>query len=319
MADVPATESSVEERLANFFTPQRVVPQSKQETAPVEESQPEAPVSEETPAEQDQEQQPQEEVSDEQPPEGFVELEHLGNKYFVPPDLKKAFEENRALGTKATQEVRQVRQALEMERIALQMDKAFSTEVRELESKKAELKSYLDQADKLNWRELTLDQKVDLDRELAKITKQLGEIDGEIQGRRGAYGQRFNQLVVAAVQSTEQFMAQKVPNWNVETGKALHEYGLNNGIPAEKLIPAYFTDPTATLLLWKAQQWDRLQGSKPSVTNKASNAPPVIKPGSNAVQKAVVSSKYQQARQNLKKSGSVDAFAKALLAGQRKR
>ena len=313
MADVPATESSVEERLANFFTPQRVVPQPKQETAPVEESQPEAPVSEETPAEQDQEQQPQEEVSDEQPPEGFVELEHLGNKYFVPPDLKKAFEENRALGTKATQEVRQVRQALEMERIALQMDKAFSTEVKELESKKAELKSYLDQADKLNWRELTLDQKVDLDRELAKITKQLGEIDGEIQGRRGAYGQRFNQLVVAAVQSTEQFMAQKVPNWNVETGKALHEYGLNNGIPAEKLIPAYFTDPTATLLLWKAQQWDRLQGSKPSVTNKASNAPPVIKPGSNAVQKAVASSNYQKARERLRKSGSVEDAAALLL------
>ena len=319
MADVPATESSVEERLANFFTPQRVVPQPKQETAPVEESQPEAPVSEETPAVEAQEDQPQEEVSDEQPPEGFVELEHLGNKYFVPPDLKKAFEENRALGTKATQEVRQVRQALEMERIALQMDKAFSTEVKELESKKAELKSYLDQADKLNWRELTLDQKVDLDRELGKITKQLGEIDNEIQGRRGAYGQRFNQLVVAAVQSTEQFMAQKVPNWDVEAGKSLHDYGLNNGIPAEKLIPAYFTDPTTTLLLWKAQQWDRLQGSKPSVTNKASNAPPVIKPGSNAVQKAVVSSNYQKARQNLKKTGSVEAFAQALLAGNRKR
>ena len=313
MADVPATESSVEERLANFFTPQRVVPQPKQETAPVEESQPEAPVSEETPAEQDQEQQPQEEVSDEQPPEGFVELEHLGNKYFVPPDLKKAFEENRALGTKATQEVRQVRQALEMERIALQMDKAFSAEVRDLESKKAELKSYLDQADKLNWRELTLDQKVDLDRELGKITKQLGEIDNEIQARRNFHGQKFNQLVVAAVQSTEQFMAQKVPNWNVETGKALHEYGLNNGIPAEKLIPAYFTDPTATLLLWKAQQWDRLQGSKPSVTNKASNAPPVIKPGSNAVQKAVASSNYQKAREKLRKSGSVEDAAAIFL------
>jgi len=128
-----------------------------------------------------------------------------------------------------------------MERIALQMDKAFSAEVKDLESKKAELKSYLDQADKLNWRELTLDQKVDLDRELGKITKQLGEIDNEIQGRRGAYGRGSTSLSLLAC-------SQQSSSWRrrFRTGtsrrQSLHDYGLNNGIPAEKLIPAYFTD-----------------------------------------------------------------------------
>ena len=319
MADVPATESQNIERLTNYFEGQ-LSPQKAAPRTPV--VQPEAPVSEEAPVEEapvavetqeSEEEAPQEQVSDEQPPEGFVELEHLGNKYFVPPDLKKAFEDNRAQGTKATQEVKLVRQALEVERVALQTDKAFSAEVRELESRKAELKSYIDQADKLNWRELTLDQKVDLDRELNKITKQLGEIDQEIEGRKAAHKQKFSQLVVAAVNATEQFMAQKIPNWNVESGKALHEYGLNNGIPVEKLTTGYFADPTATLMMWKAQQWDRLQGSKPAVTNKASNAPPVIKPGSNAVQKAVASSNYQKAREKLRKSGSVDDAAALFL------
>src|SRR5512139_3054595 len=71
MADVPETESSVEERLANYFTPQKAAPK-----API--AQPEAPVSEEAPVEeapvaeeaQNQEEETQEQVSDEQPPEG---------------------------------------------------------------------------------------------------------------------------------------------------------------------------------------------------------------------------------------------------------
>jgi len=317
MADVPVTESSVEERLANYFSPQKSVPQPKQETVQAEEPEPEVPVSEETPAEETQE-ETQEEVSD-TPPDGFVELEHLGNKYFVPPDLKEAFEANRAQGTRATQEVLHVRKALEVERQALQTAQTFNTEIRELDSKKYELLSYKDQAKKLDWSQLTLDQKVDLDRELRKIDEQLVDLDRQIDGKRSEHGQKFSRLVVEAVQSTERYMGQKVQNWTVDTGKALHEYGLNNGIPTEKLTTGWFADPVATHIMWKAQQWDKLQGSKPSVANKASNAPPVIKPGSNAVQKSVASSNYQKARQNLKKTGSLDDFAQALLAGQRKR
>lgn len=319
MADVPVTESSVEERLANYFSPQKASPKTQV-------IQPEATVSEDAPIEdvpvaeeaQTQEEDAQEQVSD-TPPEGFVELEHLGNKYFVPPDLKEAFEANRAQGTRATQEVLHVRKALEVERQALQTAQTFNTEIRELDSKKYELLSYKDQAKKLDWSQLTLDQKVDLDRELRKIDEQLVDLDRQIDGKRSEHGQKFSRLVVDAVQATERYMGQKVQNWTVDTGKALHEYGLNNGIPTEKLTTGWFADPVATHIMWKAQQWDKLQGSKPGVTNKASNVPPVIKPGSNAVQKAVVSSNYQKARQNLKKTGSVEAFAQALLAGNRKR
>jgi len=309
MADEAIT--SVEDRLAQYFAPpaQKAAPTAQ----PSESEPPEAPVSEDQPPADVQEpevsDQAEEQVSD-APPEGYVELEHLGKKYHVPPDLKTAFESNRALATKSAMEIAPVRKSLEIERIAMQAAKVADGELRELSQQQAQLNSYKEQAKKVDWAALTLDQKVDLDRELRMIDTQLSELDKQMSAKRSATERQFGEFVVAAVQETEKYMASKVPNWDVEKGKALHVYGQNQGYPTEKLTTGWFADPKATEIMWKAKQWDELQTSRPGVTNKASSAPPVIKPGSNQVQKSVATSNYQKVRQNLKKSGSLEDAAR---------
>ena len=320
--DVPAQqESTVEDRLTAFFMPQKAAPRPQPQQpaeSPVSADEPaveEASAEEQVSAEDtDAEDQPEDQQQD-----GFVELEHLGKKYRVDPDLKTAFEANRAMGTKATMELAPVRKSLEIEKMALNATKAFEAEVKDIVQQQAQLRSYKDQAGKLNWAELTLDQKVDLDRELRNIDSQISTLENQMSAKKQEHNSRFGQFVVHAVAETVRYMAQKVPNWNVDTGKALNEYGQNYGIPPEKLTAGWFSDPVATHIMWKAQQWDKLQGSRPSVQNKASNAPPVSKPGSSDVQKSVSRNKYQEARQNLKKTGSLDAFASALLVGQKQR
>ena len=309
-------EASVEQRLTSFFdkSPQKNEP----EVAPQEQSEePESEVSQPAADEPDQEQ-----VSDdgeEEQAEPVAELEHLGKKYSVPESLKKAFEASRAQGTHATMEFATRSRALEVEKIALQATTAFQKESKELNQQLAQLNSYKEQARKIDWTQLSTDQKIDLDRELRNIDQQINELNGTVSGKEQQHRQQFYQFVTQAVAQTEQFMRQKVPGWNEETGRQLTNYGQQLGIPQEKLTTGWFADPSATHVLWKAQQWDQLQASRPGIANRANTAPPVTKPGSNAVQKSVAQSKQQQARANLKKTGSLDAFAEALLASQRNR
>lgn len=317
VSDTGAPSASPEDRLVQFFTrapaarasttppPVEAAP-SEEVSAPIEgQATEEAPESPEAPEE--------EQVSD-APPEGYVELEHLGKKWHVPEELKTAFEENRKMATKTAMELAPVRKALEVEKLAMQAAKAVDKELTDLTSQLAQLNSYKEQAKKLDWSALTLDQKVDLDRELRQVAEQSQALEQQISAKRNDAQQRFGQFVVQAVTETERFMASKVPGWNPDKGKALHEYGSNYGIPPEKLTAGWFSDPVATHIMWKAQQWDSLQSSKPAVANRAKEAPPVIKPASNQVQKSVAASNYQKVRSNLKRTGSLEDFAAALLA-----
>jgi len=311
-------QPSPEQRLVQFFagTRQKSVPEPAQQPEAEEvteevSQQPDGLAAAETEqqAEESTDAQDEEQVSDEVP-DGYVELEHLGKKWTVPQELKEAFESNRRMATQQAQEFAPVRRAFEVEKLALQAARAADAELNELTSQLAQLNSYKEQAKKLDWSSLTLDQKVDLDRELRQIDEQANALGYQISAKREQARARFGQFVTHSVLETEKFMAAKVPSWSTEKGKALHDYGLNNGIPVEKLTTGWFSDPIATHIMWKAQQWDSLQAAKPGVTNKARAAPPVIKPASNQVQKAVRQSTYLKEREVLKKTGSLDDAAK---------
>jgi len=314
-------QPSPEQRLVQFFagTRQKSAPEPAQQPEAEEvteevSQQPEGLAAAETEqqAEESTDAQDEEQVSDEVP-EGYVELEHLGKKWTVPQELKEAFESNRKMATQQAQEFAPVRRAFEVEKLAMQAAKAADAELGELTSQLAQLNSYREQAKKLDWSSLTLDQKVDLDRELRQIDEQVRSVDQQISAKREEARGKFGQFVTQAVLETEKFMATKVPSWNTDKGKALHEYGVSNGIPVEKLTTGWFSDPIATHIMWKAQQWDSLQASRPAVANKARAAPPVIKPASNQIQKSVQQSNYQKAREQLKKSGSLQDAAALFL------
>lgn len=300
------SEPSIESRMAAALggEPKPVVASQQ----PVEQ-QPEPVSADEPQADQEQDEADQ---SDEPQEEADV-LEHLGKQYNVPKSLKTAFEEQRAFATRVAQETASVRRAVEADRIALQATAAFQQQITPVLAKLEQLKSYKEQAKAVNWAELTLDQKVDLDRELRNVDNQISDLTGRISQGFAHHQQQIGQAVLSAVGETEQFMSQRVQGWNAERGNELHQYGAQMGIPKEKLITGWFADPTATLALWKSMQWDRLQASKPGVTNKASGAPPVIRPTSNAAQQSTANAKFSEARQRLKKSGSLEDAAAVFL------
>lgn len=298
-----AAESSVEDRLASFFGGPAAVPPTEvpnqEEPQAAEDQQIEEPVTEET-----------EEVQEAAPE--LVEVEYNGKTFKVDPELREAVM-LKADYTQKTQEIASVRRTLEIEKAALQANQLFNQQVGNLMQEFSKLSSLKEQAERIDRNSLNTDQRLDLDYELRKIDRQLNEIGGQINQQQTLHKAQFGQMVAAAVMESEKFMSRKVPGWNEESGKSLHEYGLQMGIPYEKLTTGWFADPTATHVMWKAQQWDKLQASKPGVANKASAAPPVSKPGSNAVNQSMRQSEYKQARANLKKTGSLEAFESLLM------
>jgi len=309
MADQPvAPESSVEDRLASFFgAPPKATPNVPQ--APIE-SDTQEPLEAEQSAELATEDQGTEEADGQQP--DYEEIDWEGEKFQVPAKLKPALMMQSDY-TRKTQEIAEVRKALEAEKFQLQANVHFTQQVQPLLQKQQELLSYKEQAKKIDWTQLTTDQKIDLDRELRNIDNQLGELNNSLGSQYEQHQANIGRAVTSAVMNTEQYMAQKVPGWNNSEGAKLRNYGLQLGIPEMKLNAGWFTDPVATEVMHKALKWDELQAGKPSVTNRASNAPPVVKPGSNAVQKSLQSSNFQKARQNLKRTGSIEDAAVALL------
>jgi len=309
---VATPESTPEDRLAAFFgTKQSATAKPSEEAVPQEDTgQPEEdtqPIADE---------QSQEELADEAeeaPPQ--VELEEVeweGKKFQIPAELKPAVM-MRADYTQKTQELQDVRKAIEAERFALTANTTFQQQVQPLLQKQAELNSYKEQAKKIDWTSLTTDQKIDLDRELRNIDQQLNELNGTLEQQKAQHQHQFGQAVLYAVQATENFMVKKVPGWDQSKGSELHNYGLQLGIPKEKLTTGWFADPVATHVMWKAQQWDKLQAGKPQVQNRAANAPPVVKPGSNAAQQSIRQNNFQKARANLKKTGSLEDAAAVFL------
>lgn len=305
----PAAESSVEDRLTAFFGGPAALqqPQATEESAPEETQADESQQVEEPVTEEGADEAPAEEAAPE-----LAEVEYNGKTFKVDPELREAVM-LKSDYTQKTQEIASVRRTLEIEKAAFQSAQAFNQQVSGIKDEMNRLTSLKEQAERIDRNSLNTDQRLDLDYELRKIDRQIADLDGQIKRQESDHQARFNQFVVAAVMESEKFMSRKVPGWNEQSGKALHEYGVQLGIPTEKLTTGWFADPTATHVMWKAQQWDKLQSSKPAVANKASGAPPVSKPGSSAAQKSLQQSEYRKARDQLKKSGSLEDAAKLFM------
>ena len=74
-----------------------------------------------------------------------------------------------------------------------------------------------------------------------------------------------------------------------------------------------FADPRIIAAVHKAAKWDSLQASKPNAVKTANLAPPVVKPGASKGPSQAADKRYQDTRQSLKKSGSVEDAAKLFL------
>jgi hypothetical protein len=113
-------------------------------------------------------------------------------------------------------------------------------------------------------------------------------------------------------QSAEAFdyLQKRIPKFSAQTLNDMREQCLKVGYRPDEL--GAISHKLLLEDIWKARQWDQLQGKKPEVTNKVKNLPPPTKP----TRQAQAPSKAQDITRalNLKRNFSADEFAQLLKA-----
>jgi len=119
------------------------------------------------------------------------------------------------------------------------------------------------------------------------------------------------------LQGEMQRLAQAIPEFgDAKTASKLKEdlvqFGSKIGYSEAELSEVM--DHRAILVLQKAMKYDQLVEGKSKATQKASNARPVVKPGTKKTGRTGAAKQRQNAQARMKKTGSIDDVAKFLLS-----
>lgn len=206
------------------------------------------------------------------------EVEFNGKQFKVPAELKSALMAQSDY-TKKTQEIAAQKALLathEMQlRHAAEFQKAVEPEVKALQQLEMEIARYKS----VDWSSLDTEQYIRTKGVFDQLKDAKAEVEAKLGQKRGEFQQAMHNFMQEGVKKGNDYLAKFIPKWGAETGKALEEYSLNNGLTQADIAQFLTTKPDVLKALWKASQWDALQSQKPGVQKRAEKAPPVIKPG----------------------------------------
>ena len=287
-----------------------------------EEEPPEAVEATEPEAEQGDE--PQADATEEEAEaETEFEIEFAGQTHKLPPGTpeevaRKVQELGKNLHsdyTRKTQEIAEVRKQIETERATAQelmrlthehadLVADFRVVQRQIEQLSGEDLMALSETDPLSAQQ-KMARLMQLQQAQTRIGAQLQQTVSEMQAKQTASTKE-------ALEKAQAELQKEISNWGPDTAKAIRDYGKSLGFNDTEL--SQVTDPRVVKLLYKAQQFDTLQKSKPTVTKRVADAPKTIKSSSVLSAKANDKARANDARQRLQKTGRVDDAAAAILA-----
>ena len=215
------------------------------------------------------------EAQAEEPEAALETVEYEGKQYQVPPELKEAVLRKQDYTVK-TQEVAELRRSAEAQAERLNAQAEFDKAITADREALSEINSQLKQYRELDWTGLDTDGLLKLQRVVDQLKERKAEVEQTVSGKRQQFDAWQQQTFATAVQATEQYMSNAVPGWGPKAGQDLTQYLSNQGYGAEA-IRNVVKDPVATLMSWKAQQYDKAKGG----AVPAKGASPVVKPGAS--------------------------------------
>ena len=292
----------VHSRLEAFFST------DEPEAAPQEE-QAAAPEAEESEAPE------QEEAAPEEAPEGET-FEDDGETYVLPPKLAEKVKQwkegdlRREDYTRKTQELAEITRQVTTMAETVQMAQRLEQEIAPEKSELERVKYQLSQFKTVNWNELDVSQHLALKQQMDALKERSAELDTAIKEKQGKFSEWKEAKKREVLQSGQKYLQQTIKGWGQEAAKevtaAVKEVGYSDD-EVENVLDARFVR-----LAWKAAQFDKLQASKPQAIEAARKAPPVVKPGVAQKTDTAHAKRFKENRQELKKTGSLDAFERIL-------
>jgi len=227
------------------------------------------------PAEEREAESPQGEVTQGKP-EDEVEVEIDGERYLVPKKISDRFIQH-ADYTRKTMDVAEMRRALSAEREVMRIEQAFGQASAAERKQLAQLEAQIERYRAIDWSQLDTEQLLRTRAQLDQLKDAHAEVEKAIKDKRADFEGKIRDASAQAVQAGQNYVEQRIKGFDDSRKQELFAYGLTEGYTRDELDR--LTDPRLVVTLWKAQQWDVLQSSKPGITRKAAQAAPAVRPG----------------------------------------
>lgn len=303
-------ELSIEDRFQNLLA------QDEPEEEPQQQdNDEEATEAEEVETQEGDEPDEQVEAEEEEAEPDLVEIEVDGESYKVPEALKDKIM-LQADYTRKTQEVAEQRKAVEQAQAQLQVQAQLQQQSLAEYARLTAINDQLQQYNQVDWNAL-----YDSDpAEFVRLKEGRRDLIDQYNGLNNAIAQQQQQqiakqqeITLQAVQEGQKVLAREIPNWNTDLAKTLNSFAVEKfGFTPEEVNAVI--DPRVVKLLHKAYLHDKQVSNKPITDKRVANLPKVSKPGSKNTQANIATSREQEARKALKKSGSIDAMQAVLMA-----
>jgi hypothetical protein len=233
-------------------------------------------------SEEEQEEETEEEREVEPAPEGdeeeFVDIEHDGQLYAVPPSLKDAFLRNSDY-TQKTQEVAAQRKEVEAQReIIAEAQKAYqfaedaqkdTLEIMQFDVTIERYEQYIQQ----NATQLDANQIAQAQMELRTLERERNEKFNALDQKRLEFQQARDQSLKEILNKGTEVLRSKISDWSDDHDTTAKEYGLSLGFTERELANA--VDPRQRQVLWEAAQFRALQKGKTAAVKKVQDAPTI--------------------------------------------
>jgi hypothetical protein len=207
-----------------------------------------------------------------------VEVEFNGKTYRVPKELQDARLRHEDY-TRKTQDIAERARVIDAQARMVQEQQQFqaahAADLQALSGLQQQIAEY----SRVDMSQLGTDQLLKLKMHLDTLKEQERARISDITQKAQEFQGKVNQSLAQLQAQGEQTLRKTIPKWGPEAAKELSEYGVTQGYQAHELAQLY--DPRHVQTLWKAQQWDKLQATKPSVQNRANAAAPALKPGAS--------------------------------------
>lgn len=230
----------------------------------------------------EEEEQPEEAESED---DDLEELEINGEVWQVPKALKDGYMKDKDYRHK-TQEVAEERKALQEQRLSYEQERqAFQQQVEaqkqnfEIHAKIAGLDQQIAQYQNIDWHQLGQQDPAKANELRWALSELKDSRNGLVQQAIYSQEQMTQAQEAARSKAIQENMAklqQDIPDWNNELYGNLMQYAVSElGFP-EQMVSNEI-DARTWKMAYKAYQYDKLMASKPTVKNKVSTAPKIIK------------------------------------------
>jgi hypothetical protein len=243
------------------------------------------------------------------------DLEWEGQQYRLPKTLAARFMKD-ADYTHKTTELAEIRKGYELARESVErynLDSQFHQSVAKELNQLNVIDTYLAEANKLNWSNMTTEQMFRTRAELDQVKEQRDTLKQAVQSKRAQYDDAVKKHRDDLRAKSKEAIAKSIPNYGEETEKEIRKAANSHGL-TDSETDSVLLDPRSARILWKAAQFDKVQANVGKAGKEISRTLKTTPRGEPMPANTAAKLNFHKAMKNATNSGQKAQLIEARLA-----